>query len=396
MPVSTDDIVLLLWKHLNKDLSSQERTSLDAWAASSEAHQRLIKEIDDNEKLHREFKEFNKLSEWFGKSMNEKFEKTLPRKVVELQPVKKWVWMRWVAAASVMVIISTALYFSFNKKENTSTPTKAVVANDVPPGTYKAKLTLDNGTSIILDNARTGEIAREGSAVISNNKGQLVYSSQDIVAMPKSQYNTLSTGRGEMYPTVLSDGSRIWLNNETILKYEVPFTGAERVVELQSGEAYFVVAHDSKPFKVLVKGTEVEVLGTQFDISAFPNEKSKTSLLTGKIKITAQNANPRILVPGQAATINESGNLDVVKDAGVEGSIAWVNGLLHCDESDLASLCRKLERWYDIQVVYQGKIPDARISGDFEKDIPLSKLLPHLERMTNAKFKIEGRKLIVN
>jgi ferric-dicitrate binding protein FerR (iron transport regulator) len=178
----------------------------------------------------------------------------------------------------------------------------------------------------------------------------------------------------------------------------VTFAGPERKIELKGGEAYFDIAHDaSKPFKVILNGIEVEVLGTQFGISAFPGEdRVKTSLITGKVKISSAAAGSKILAPGQAANVDGNGTITIEKDANVEGSIAWVHGYFHFEEADMAAVLRQLARWYDVDVVYHGKISNEKLQGDVERNIPLSKVLSNLEIIGKVRFKIEGRTIIVN
>ncbi len=397
MPEKMDDIVVLLSKHINDDLSPNERLLLDEWANRSAANRKLLNDIDDHDALKQELKDFDRLWNWFGKSMSAKFENTLPGKLVEMQQPKKQAWFKWIAAACFLLIISASYFIFFNKQNVNSEITPIAKTNDVPPGTYKAKLTLDNGATIILDNAKSGELTKQGSTVVLNQEGQLVYSSSKNIASSETLYNTLTTGRGETYPATLSDGSKVWLNNETSIRYPVAFTGSERRIELNGGEAYFEVVHNSaKPFKVIVNGTEVEVLGTQFAISAFPNEQNtKTSLLTGKVKVTANDASSKILVPGNQANVDRSGSISIVKDADVQGSIAWVRGYFHFEEADMSAVLRQLARWYNIEVVNEAGISSAKIHGDVERNIPLSKVLANLEKMGNVKFKIQDRKVIV-
>jgi transmembrane sensor len=293
--------------------------------------------------------------------------------------------------------VAGAYFTFFDKSENGEIVKKEPITYDVSPGSFKARLTLDDGSTIILDNTSKGEITKQGNAVLLNQDSKLVYSSPSNAPITQTLHNTLSTGRGEMYPTVLSDGSRIWLNNETILSYPVTFTGSERRVELRSGEAYFEVAHNSAmPFKVIANGTEVEVLGTQFSISAFANENyTQTSLLTGAVKVT-HGGTPKILTPGQQANIDRTGNIKIVKDADAEGSIAWVRGSFHFEEADMHSVMRQLARWYDVVIVFEGQIPSEKIKGDIQRNIPLSKVLTNLERIGKVKLKMEGRKIIIN
>lgn len=392
----SEGIALLLWKHLNNDLSADEKVMLDEWLARSETNRQLLQKIENPDRLSDKFKNFYELWDVYGDSLDEKFEKALPVKVIPIYP-KKGKTFRWVAAASILLIVSAASYLLFFNKSDSDlqNPTAAVV-NDVAPGTYKAKLSFDDGRTFILDKNNSGEIARQDGSVILNKDGQLLYSSTGN--LKEVSYNTLTTARGETYPTVLSDGSKVHVNNETQIRYPVAFTGDERKLELKSGEAYFEISHDaSKPFKVILNGAEIEVLGTQFAVSAFGDETQiKTSLLSGKVKISSSSAGAQILAPGQQANVDKSGNISIVKDADVLGSIAWVNGMLHFNQAELNSVLRQLARWYDVEVVYTKQPTTGKIKGEIDRNIPLSEVLQNLELIAKVNLKIEGKKIIVN
>jgi transmembrane sensor len=394
-----DQILLLLRKYVSGEISDSEKVILDECVRGSQAGQKLYNELSDPELFDREFKIYlENVGRATDGDLKNLFESSIREAKVMPLGSKNRNRYKWLIAASIIFIVAAGTYFTvFNKSENGQIVKKQPIVKDVLPGTFKAKLTLDDGRTIILDNASKGEITKQGNAVVLNQNGQLVYSSSPNATTTKILHNTLSTGRGEMYPTVLSDGSKVWLNNETTIHYPVTFTSDERRIELEGGEAYFEVMHNSdKPFKVIVNGTEVEVLGTQFSISAFADEDFiQTNLLTGKVKVT-HGSNPKILTPGQKANVDKTGNINLVKDADVEGSIAWVRGFFHFEEADMHSVMRQLARWYDVEVVFEGQIPNEKIKGDIQRNIPLSKVLSNLERIGKVNLRMEGRKIIVN
>lgn len=397
---NANDIALLLWKHLNRELSSEEQMLLDNWSRRSAANEILLRELDDSPGLQVELKEFDQMMEWFGRSMDVKFEKTLPVKVVEISQVqsKKRPFWGWMAAASIFLVASVAAYLLFFNNGKVSPETLPVVqTEDVQPGVFKAKLLLASGAIINLEAAKTGELTKEGNTSIFNKDGQLVYTSNGQVSNTETLHNILSTGRGETYPITLSDGSKVHLNNETELRFPVRFSGSARVVELKGGQAFFEVAHNpGKPFKVILNGAEVEVLGTQFAVQNFPGSQIETSLLTGKVKVRAAKSSEKVLMPGQQAYVDNNGNISIVNNADVEGSIAWVRGYFHFEEANMASVLQQLARWYDVEVTFHGQISNEKIQGDIQRNLPLSKVLTYLEPIGNVKLKMEGKKIIVN
>jgi transmembrane sensor len=293
--------------------------------------------------------------------------------------------------------VSTYLLFFNNEKVNPKIP-PVVKTEDVQPGGFKAKLLLASGAIINLEAAKTGELTKEGNTSIFNKDGQLVYTSNSQLSNTETLHNILSTGRGETYPIVLSDGSKIHLNNETELRFPVRFSGSSRVVELKGGQAFFEVAHNpGKPFKVILNGgTEVEVLGTQFAVQNFPGSQVETSLLSGKVKIRSAKSREKILSPGQQANIDDKGNISIIDSADVEGSIAWVRGYFHFEEANMKAVLQQLARWYDVEVSFHGQISNEKIKGDIQRNLPLSEVLSYLEPIGNVKLKMEGKRILVN
>lgn len=397
---NANDIALLLWKHLNRELSSEEQIALDNWSGRSAANETLLRELDDSPGLQAELKEFDQMMEWFGRSMDVKFEKTLPVKVIEISQGQfpKRPFFGWVAAASIFLVASVSAYLLFFNNRKISSETLPVVkTEDVQPGGFKATLRLANGAIVNLEAAKNGELTKEGNTSIFNKDGQLVYTSNGQISNTETLHNILSTGRGETYPITLSDGSKVYLNNETELRFPVRFSGSNRIVELKGGQAFFEVAHNpGKPFKVILNGAEVEVLGTQFAVQNFPGSQIETSLLTGKVKVRAAKSGEKVLIPGQQANVDDKGNISIVNNADVEGSIAWVRGYFHFEEANMESVLQQLARWYDVEVTFHGQISNEKIKGDIQRSLPLSKVLSYLEPIGNVKLKLEGKRIIVN
>jgi len=303
---------------------------------------------------------------------------------------------RWLSgvAALVFVALGAGWFFVRNQdnrqKENTYT-------HIIKPGSNKATLTLANGKKIILTDALHGQLASEAGVKISKTKqGEIIYTvaadgGGDEQAL---QYNTLTTKRSEQFQVILPDGSHVWLDAASSLKYPVTFKGNERKVEL-TGQGYFEVSQNAAmPFIVRTTKTEVQVLGTHFNISAYDDDPEiKTTLLEGAVKIKSGTA-AAILKPGEQAVLNNKGLLTVKKDADVGMEIAWKNGLFDFKKAGIEEIMLKVSRWYDIDVKYSGKIPGTKLTGRMSRNVDISGLLGILQ-FEGIKLRIEGKTVIV-
>ncbi|MEQ7798923.1 FecR domain-containing protein [Pedobacter sp. ASV1-7] len=310
---------------------------------------------------------------------------------------------QYVAAIAAMVaIITTGVYFY--QKDKTEHIAQSDIAN-IPAGTNKATLTLADGTVINLDNATNGELAQQtGIKITKTADGQLIY---DIVddkkntASTETAYNTITTPRGGQYQVNLPDGSKIWLNAASSLKYPIPFGKDHRKVEL-TGEAYFEVTsllkdeqNTKMPFIVKTDKQQVEVLGTHFNINSYTDENlTRSTLLEGVVRVTGLSAEhaSSILKPGQQSVLND--NTLKVQTVDIEEVVAWKNGYFQFNESDLGSIMRQISRWYNIDVVFEGRSPNDLFHFKAPKDQNLTELLKIFE-INGINLKIEGRTLIV-
>ena len=306
----------------------------------------------------------------------------------------------WAAAAALLLAASALWLLRPGVKDKTPV---AVVAHDAAPGGNRATVTLGDGKRVRLDEAQAGIVGRQGNTQLVKSKdAQLSYEGSEGAAgadMTGSgteavQYNILETPRGGEYKLVLPDGTKVWLNAATSLRYPTAFAGRDRVVEL-NGEAYFEVAADAaKPFRVEVKGgQQVEVLGTHFDIMSYTDEPvAKTTLLEGSVRVRRQ-AKAAVLRPGQQARLGNDGSL-VVVNADIEEAVAWKNGMFKFEEADIRQVMRQLGRWYDLDVVYLHGVPKDQFEGEMYRNVNLSKTLKILEA-SGVHFSIEGNKLLV-
>jgi len=304
--------------------------------------------------------------------------------------------IRYVAAAIIICMLSVSLYFLFkpqparqiSKTENIKSP-----ANDVAPGGNKAILTLANGTSIILDSAANGTLTTQGNSKILKLNGMLSYNTLKNKSS-EVLYNTISTPRGGQYELMLSDGSKVWLNAASSLRFPAAFVGKERKVELL-GEAYFEVAKNAAmPFKVKVHGMEVEVLGTHFNINSYDNESMiRTTLLEGSVKINKNNSSS-LLKPGEQAQMNKAGEIKIINNVDVEEAIAWKEGKFQFDKADIHDIMRQLARWYDVDVEYKGTV-SSHFGGTISRDVNLSQVLNMLHLTGEVNFQIQDKKVLV-
>lgn len=304
--------------------------------------------------------------------------------------------IRYAAAVIILCMLSVSAYFLFNPRQEDQIGKTASIhkeKNDVSPGRNTAMLTLANGTTINLDSAANGALTTQGNAKILNLNGLLSY---NTVGNKSSEvlYNTISTPRGGQYQLMLADGSKVWLNAASSLRFPASFAGKERKVELL-GEAYFEVAKNAAmPFKVKVHGMEVEVLGTHFNINSYDNESIvRTTLLEGSIKINKDDKSS-LLKPGQQAQMNEAGEIKIISNVDVEEAIAWKEGKFQFDKADIHAIMRQLARWYDVEVEYKGNV-SSHFGGTISRDVNLSQVLNMLHLTGEVNFKIEGKKVVV-
>lgn len=310
-------------------------------------------------------------------------------------PIYRRFRLGW-AAAILLLIGAGGYWFIHSNSAPSPIAGNGALLNDVAPGTTKAVLTLADGSRITLDSAQFGELAVQGKTSVLHNNGAVTYiGSKDPVekmAPANILYNTLTTGRGQQSPPLtLSDGTKVWLNALSSIRFPVAFTGSARQVEI-TGEAFFEIARDrSRPFHVTTRDMRVEVLGTQFNINAYPDEPdSRTTLLEGKVKVIA--GQEMILEPGQQARVHEG--IRLIPDADTDQAVAWKTGLFDFNHADLPTVLRQLARWYDIEVRFEGQIPVRSFHGKITRDLNLSQVIRLLQDV-NVKFRIEGKSLIV-
>lgn len=301
------------------------------------------------------------------------------------------------AAAIAIIGIAIPLGYLFignsQRDKQAAAITKPVAPADVAPGKSKAVLTLANGQQIVLDSAGMEQLAQQGNSTVLNKSGQLVYVKTNGEATTPL-YNTLTTAPGETYPLVLADGSRIWLNAASSIRFPAVFAGNERKIEL-SGEAYFEIAHDAhKPFRVKVNNITVEVLGTHFNINSYRDEATiNTTLLEGAVKINSEKGSMQ-LAPGEQSQVSPNGNLKKVTGINMAEIVAWKEGYFQFESADITTVLRQFSHWYNVEVVYEGHIKPRKFFGMISRQSSLMNVLKMLNA-NDISFRIEGKKLIV-
>ncbi|WP_126974501.1 FecR family protein [Gynurincola endophyticus] len=394
----------LLEKYKNGLCTVAERRELLELLSLPETEDWLKQEVD-KEILAAEFIE--SFSEGLSKNEADDIFETIVSKDIqeaEVVPanVRRMYWLRY--AAAIVLIIGVGGFFIWKNTDFGSSDKQhlPVAMLDIDPGTTGAVLTLADGSTMILDSLQDGVIAKENGALAVLKAGELNYNVAGD-ASDATSFNTITTPKGRQFNLVLADGTKVWLNAGSSLKYPTVFKGNERRVTV-SGEAYFEVAHNKAlPFFVNVENkAEVKVLGTHFNINAYTDEKSiNTTLLEGAVLVKKyksgkiDNNAGVVLKPGTQAQITEKETIRVVSDVETEQIVAWKNGIFNFDDIGLEDVMRQLERWYNIEVVYEKGIPDIVFWGKMERNLTLSTVLGILER-SEVQFKIEeGRKLIV-
>ena len=302
-------------------------------------------------------------------------------------------WPKIMVAAAITFVIAFSVYF-FTGRRLSQQNIIAHHQQQISPGSNKAILTLASGKQIILDAAANGKLVQQSDiTIIKTADGQIRYeAAHDGEAKKANSYNLMTTPRGGQYHLILADGTAIWLNAASSIKYPETFNGKYRDVSI-TGEAYFEVAKDkSHPFRVQSGSQQIEVLGTHFNVNAYTDEAlTKTSLLEGVVKVSTATGK-LLLKPGQQAQVNAKGIAAVdLKGADV---IAWKNGLFNFNKADIESVMRQFSRWYDIKVIYQGSIPEVRITGKVHKDADLSKALEILSYL-DIHYSIRDRTLTI-
>ncbi|WP_127128884.1 FecR family protein [Pseudoflavitalea rhizosphaerae] len=398
-------IDILIERFSNGSIGEEEHAellhllSMDEHAAIA---RKFFKEVMDQQPANAAFfneSESNLLFESVQQKMQEQDHKPVLRRLP---------WLKWTAAAAAACLLAIAGYQYFNKTGKADTADKLASQEtakpDFLPGKKnKAVLILADNSQIVLDSTNAGILGKQGSSMIRKaENGEIIYETgMDPNQSSGPVYNILEIPVGGEYSLVLSDGSKVWLNAASRLKFPVKFTGDSREVEV-SGEAYFEIARNkSKPFRVRFNNSTVEVLGTHFNVSAYENDHVQAvTLLEGSVKVL--NPLSEVLIkPGEQARLSTSSTISV-KQVDAEEAVAWKNGYFSFADEDIKSIMKKLARWYGFSAEYHGNVDSERFGGMISRFKNISEVLSMFERTGTIQFKLiqgdasgKGRKIII-
>ncbi|MBC9914881.1 FecR family protein [Chitinophaga varians] len=384
------EIRLLLEKYKHQPLSPDELAQLQQAVASDAFEDEIKADI-----LHSLYTRAAPEAEWPEAEKAALLQQVL--RAAPLQPVRsrsiRKPWMYAAAAVLAAGIITSGIWLM--RRPATPAPVATTIkANPLAPGSNKAMLILADNSTITLDSSNNGALAVQGNTQISNTNGALTYKGNGDNQQPL--YNTVATPRGGQYQLTLADGSKIWLNAASSIRFPATFTGNERLVEV-TGEVYFEVNQQAnKPFRVKVKtpGMEemtVTVLGTSFDVMAYADEQAiRTTLVDGAVQV-ARGTQQSLLKPGYQASIEPGGGTFTTSPADIDQALAWKEGKFRFRNTNLRTIMRQLARWYDIEVVYDGNVSDIDLTGVISRREDASALLKALETTQRIKFTVDGR-----
>ena len=340
--------------------------------------------------------------------------KQIEQHIAAPQPRSKRVSVigRWmVAAAAVIILVGVGVWYWLAPETKPVVVLNPQPQNEVVPGSNKAVLTLDNGKTIILDSVAHGVLSQQGQTTVNQQGGQLIYELSANATMPAGEliYNTLTTPRGGQYQLTLPEGTQVWLNSASSIRFPATFNDSARVVYV-TGEVYFEVKpryrkknKERQPFIVQVQSAngmaeEINVLGTHFNINAYEDEPFiATTLLEGKVSINRPGiAGPAFLLPGQQAQLNQQAKqIHVINNADVAQAMAWKNGLFRFDGVALKTVMRQLARWYDVEITFEQGAPVSEpFKGAMQRSLQLPQVLKGMAAM-GIHVKKEGKHLIV-
>lgn len=390
---ASERLSFLLKKYADNACTAKEHKELFELIAQENNQESVLEELRQlwegtkSEDAHQE-------EEW-----DHLFEAMMEKHQAKSNP-RLFTWKRLAAAAIVFLVAAAGLMLFNNKNQDIPAENRqASVQQEFLPGGNKAVLTLANGSKIVLDGKSNGTIIKQsGIEIIKTDNGQLLYklSATKGAAADIESFNTIETPKGGQYQVTMPDGTRVWLNAMSSLKYPVHFSAAARSVTLE-GEAYFEVSENKKsPFQVRSKGQVIEVLGTHFNVNAYEDESfTRTTLLEGSVRLNgAYTSKSTILTPGEQALQSAQGIR--VNQVDAEQFVAWKNGNFSFHKDKLQDIMKQLSRWYDVEIIFSSeKAKQVALTGNISRFENASQVLDILALTGLVKFKVEGRRIIV-
>ncbi|MCX2584698.1 FecR family protein [Pedobacter sp. MR22-3] len=378
----------LIRKYLSGSCTASEAATVEHWFDLMDAVPDHISGLTDEERALMETKIFERILR--------NIEAKSHQKPIFIPEKSSYSWKVLAVAASLFLCLSMALlWMQYSSSFSPEKSFKSSQSASILPGGNKAVLTLDDGSSLVLTDANLGKVADQYDvSVVKTAEGELSYKKRKGENPSEMVYNTITTPVGGKYSVILPDGSKVWLNAKSSLRFPTSFTGAERNVQM-TGEVYFeVVKNPKQPFKVRSGGTEISVLGTHFNVMAYDDEADqKTTLLEGSIHLSSGNFS-KLLKPGQQASVNPSSAIKVSDNADLEAVMAWRNDLFIFKDMEIKEIARQLSRWYDIRVVFKGTPSKVSYTGTIAKDVALSEMLSMLQ-FTGLKYELNDHVLTI-
>ena len=386
----------LIVKYLKGTISADEMAELEVWVKETDGSLAFMREVTNAERLQKDMDAFEQMN------TDEKWEKLVEKALAREQISKKRIaGFTWLNVAAVLVVVFVGWFLLYQPKDNgltTGEKEEAISNEDIAPGSKKAELILSDGSRVELAGKINGNFKDDGTS-IQNSMSGLQYQSSEGNA---EVLNTLKTPRGGEFQVTLPDDTKVWLNAGSSLTYPIRFPGKERRVKL-TGEAYFEVKALSldinksrMPFVVEVGGAEVQVLGTHFNVQAYPSETMiKTTLLEGSVNVRKGTAD-LLIKPGERALLPVTGGRGIIEHADGEAAVAWKNGLFLFNNTSLKEVMQQISRWYDIDVNYNSDFQFPKyFTGEIRRDTPMSKLLEMIEMTGIARFRLDQRTITV-
>lgn len=381
------EITRLISLYMVGEISREEMDRLMGWVEMSDANRAFFQKVSGDDAWKERYARYRKIDE---KAAFARFERRIKGRRVYF---RQWIGY----AAAVCLVIGLVTWFWTGKDESKQS---VVVAESIQPGEMKATLKLSTGEEIRLDGKTEETVSTEGSMQVRNTNDGIIYEQQDTLSgngRDENRFNTLKTSRGGEYSVILSDGTVVYLNSASELRYPVQFNERERIVYF-SGEGYFEVAKDrERPFHVVVDDMRIRVYGTEFNVNTFKETGVQTVLLEGSVGISVKGKQEEYrLKPSQMAEFNRKDLSVEVKDVNPESFVAWKAGFFAFDEESLEEIMNTLARWYDVEVFYvNNDLKNLHFTGHLKRYDQITTILKAIESAVNVKFSVKGRTISV-
>ena len=381
-----DSIWEIIASKINEEeITPGEETFFQDWIAQSPEHPLLFKQLKKHYFAHRLEQTMN---------VNEAYRDNF-QKIARQKAARRRRRLHYLSAATILFAVAMAYGVFHHTPESRQ---KQAQITEIHAGDYKAVLTLNSGKQIVL-HQKEGVTLQEQGSTISNQDHTLAYSINDSIETTGRAYNELNVPRGGEYRLILADGTKVWLNSDTYLKFPVAFGKDERRIML-TGEAYFEVAHDPlKPFVVESNGVNITVLGTSFNITAYKDySKVITTLVEGSVQVSCvrELSMKEILTPGKQAVFDRANQTLSIHDVNVNLYTSWKEGYYSFEMERLENIMSTLGRWYDVKVLYEShQIRDMRFTGRVKRYSEITDFLETIKLTHDVEFIINERTVMV-